>query len=65
MTPGTGSLTVDGVETVSVIYASPQTAGVYNQTVTLTGATIIDNPYYSGLVMQSGTTPDLPPQPTT
>ncbi len=63
MTPGTGSLTVDGVETVSVIYASPQTVGVYDQTVTLTGATSIDNPGYSGLVMQFGTTPDSPPQP--
>jgi len=63
MTPGAGSLTVDGVETVSVIYASPQTPGVYDQTVILTGATFIDNPAYSGLVMQFGTTPDSPPQP--
>lgn len=63
MTPGTGSLTVDGVDTVSVIYASPQVVGVYDQTVTLTGTTSIDNPDYSGLVMQFGTTPDTPPQP--
>ncbi|WP_126699917.1 autotransporter domain-containing protein [Aquibium carbonis] len=63
MTPGAGSLTVDGVQTISVIYASPQTPGVYDQSVTLTGSTLIDNPDYSGLVMQFGTTPDNPPQP--
>ena len=63
MSAGTGSLTVDSVETVSVVYDSVQTPGEYNQTVNLTGTTSINNPTYSGLVMQFGTTPTTPPQP--
>ncbi|OYW52578.1 MAG: hypothetical protein B7Z30_15570, partial [Rhizobiales bacterium 12-68-15] len=63
MSAGTGSLTVDSVETVSVVYDSVQTPGEYNQTVNLTGTTFINNPTYSGLVMQFGTTPTIPPQP--
>lgn len=62
MTPGTGSLTVDDVTTISVIYASPQTAGTYDQTVNILGATHITNPTYSGLVMQFGTDSSTPPQ---
>ena len=62
MTPGTGSLTVEDVTTISVIYASPQTAGTYDQTVNILGATHITNPAYSGLVMQFGTDSSTPPQ---
>ncbi|QTL04661.1 autotransporter domain-containing protein [Aquabacter sp. L1I39] len=62
MTPGTGSLTVEDLTTVSIIYASPQTAGTYDQTVEILGATSIDNPNYSGLVMQFGTDTSTPPQ---
>ncbi|WGD29314.1 autotransporter domain-containing protein [Ancylobacter sp. WKF20] len=58
MTPGTGSLTVDSLVTVSVIYPSPLTLGIYNQTVTLTGTTVLDNPDYSALIMQFGTDHD-------
>ncbi len=59
---GSGFVTVDSLDTVSVVYASPQVPGVYDQTLTLTGTTSIDNPAYSGVVMQFGTTPDTPPQ---
>jgi outer membrane autotransporter protein len=55
MTPGTGSLTIDGVDTVFAAYASPQTTGTYDQTVWLTGDTVLNNPNYSALVMQFGT----------
>lgn len=62
MTPGTGGLTVEDVTTVSVVYASPQTAGTYDQTVKILGATTLNNPSYSGLVMQFGTDTSSPPQ---
>ncbi|SUB02538.1 Extracellular serine protease precursor [Pannonibacter phragmitetus] len=62
MTAGDGSLTVDSESVASVIYASPQTAGTYNQTVNLTGTTSINRPDYSGLVMQFGTDSSTPPQ---
>lgn len=55
MTHGTGSLSVDSVTTRSVTYASPTAVGTYDQTVTLTGSTALDNPTYSALVMQFGT----------
>ncbi len=62
MTTGTGALTVEDVNTVSVIYASPQTVGTYTQTVNISGNTTIANPNYSGLVMQFGTDSSTPPQ---
>ncbi|MFG1426137.1 autotransporter domain-containing protein [Roseixanthobacter glucoisosaccharinicivorans] len=55
MVPGTGSLTVTDLTTVGVAYASPVTTGTYDQTVLLTGNTVINNPTYSGLIMQFGT----------
>ncbi|MFG1295575.1 autotransporter-associated beta strand repeat-containing protein [Xanthobacter variabilis] len=58
MTTGAGTLTVDGLTTGVVAYGSPTTPGTYDQTVTLTGATTINNPTYSALVMQFGTLPD-------
>ncbi|MCX5515684.1 autotransporter outer membrane beta-barrel domain-containing protein [Kaistia algarum] len=65
MTPGAGSLTVDGVGTVSVGYASPQTAGTYDQTVWLTGSTVLSNSNYSALIMQFGTDPSAQVIPVT
>ncbi|OYX71880.1 MAG: hypothetical protein B7Y95_12015 [Rhizobiales bacterium 32-66-11] len=55
MVPGTGSLTVTDLTTVGVAYVSPLTTGTYDQTVTITGNTVINNPAYSGLIMQFGT----------
>ena len=60
--PGTGSLTVNNTNTTAVIFGSPITPGVYDQTVTLTGTMAINNPYYSGLIMQFGTDNSMPPQ---
>lgn len=55
MTPGTGSLTVDGIDAFAVGYQSTLTTGTYDQTVWLTGNTILNNPNYSALIMQFGT----------
>ncbi|MBB3933080.1 outer membrane autotransporter protein [Kaistia hirudinis] len=55
MVPGVGSLTVRDVDTVFVGYGSPLTSGTYDQTVWLTGNTVVNNPNYSALVMQFGT----------
>ena len=62
ITPGTGSLTVNGLTTNAIVYESPQTAGTYNQTVLITGNTVVNNPSYSGLIMQFGTDTSTPPQ---
>lgn len=62
MTAGDGSLTVDSESVASVIYASPQITGIYNQTVNLIGTTAISRADYSGLVMQFGTDSSTPPQ---
>ncbi|MGA0563713.1 autotransporter domain-containing protein [Ancylobacter sp. VNQ12] len=65
ITPGAGSLTVTDLTTQAVVYESPQTTGTYNQTVNITGNTVIDNPAYSGLVMQFGTNPSSQVIPVT
>jgi outer membrane autotransporter protein len=62
MTAGDGSLTVDSENVTSVIYASPQVNGTYNQTVNLIGTTAISRADYSGLIMQFGTDSSTPPQ---
>ncbi|MFN4168089.1 MAG: hypothetical protein ACK4HD_07270, partial [Pannonibacter phragmitetus] len=62
MTAGDGSLTVDSESVASVIYASPQVPGTYNQAVNLIGTTAINRADYSGLVMQFGTDSSTPPQ---
>lgn len=61
MTPGIGSLTVTDLTTQSIIYGSPLTPGTYDQTVLITGTTVVNNPSYSGLVMQFGTDQSTPP----
>lgn len=52
--PGTVSLVVDGLTTSSVeLRPSVSPTGSYDQFLTLTGNTVINNPYYSGVIMQS------------
>lgn len=58
--PGTGAVTIDGLNTTAVYVGSPTTSGVYDETVTLSGNTVLNNPNYSAVVMQFGTSGDPP-----
>ncbi|MFG1452865.1 autotransporter domain-containing protein [Xanthobacter sp. V2C-8] len=57
--PGTGALTVDGVTTGYVAYVPPSIPGIYDQTLNLTGGTVIDSTTHTGVVMQQAPAPGV------
>ncbi len=57
--PGAGALTLDGVTTGYVAYVSPVLPGTYDQTLNLTGGTVINNPAYTGVTMQQAPAPGV------
>jgi len=51
---GTSSVTLDGYTTTSVeLTVDPLATGPFDQTVTLTGPTVLNKPDYSGVIMQT------------